>query len=125
MSSSARLERSCASPVARGYDQGVDVPTAPIAGGSLVAGYLTARVTGVRPLGGVVLAGAGAYLANRWRSQAGAGVAAGLLATYLGGFGVSHPLAKRIGAWPSVLTVAAVSAAASYALADRAAALRA
>lgn len=122
MSSSARLERSCAGPVARGYDQGMDVPTAPIAGGSLVAGYLTARVTGVRPLGGGVLAAAGAYLANRWRSQAGAGVAAGLLATYLGGFGVSHPLAKRIGAWPSVLTVAAVSAAASYALADRAAA---
>lgn len=104
-----------------GYDLRVAVPTSPIAGGSLVAGYLTARLTGVRPLGGVVLAGAGAYLTRRWREQAGSGTAAVLLATYLAGFGVSHPLAKRIGAWPAVLTVAGVSGAASYALADRAA----
>ena len=102
----------------------VSVPTAPVAGGSLIAGYLTARLTGVRPLGGVVLAGASAYLTRRWRDQAGSGAAAALLATYLVGFGASHPLAKRIGAWPSVLTVAGVSAAASYALADRAAADR-
>jgi len=38
---------------------------------------------------------------------------------YLGGFGASHPLAKKIGAWPSVLSVAAVAAGASYLLADR------
>ena len=102
----------------------VSVPTAPVAGGSLIAGYLTARLTGVRPLGGVVLAGSGAYLTYRWRASAGSGVAAVLLATYLAGFGGSHPLAKRIGAWPAVLTVAGVSGAASYALADRAAADR-
>jgi hypothetical protein len=42
-----------------------------------------------------------------------------LLGTYLGGFGASHPLAKKIGAWPSVFTVAALSAGASYVLADR------
>ena len=40
--------------------------------------------------------------------------ATGLALTYLGGFGASHPLAKKIGAWPSVLAVGAVSAAASY-----------
>jgi hypothetical protein len=38
---------------------------------------------------------------------------------FYGGFGLSHPLAKKIGAWPSVFTVAGVAAAASYALNDR------
>jgi hypothetical protein len=42
-----------------------------------------------------------------------------LVGVYLGGFGASHPLAKKIGAWPSVFTVAAVSAGASYVRADR------
>ncbi len=106
---------------ARRYDRVVSVPTAPIAGGSLIAGYLTARMTGVRPLGGVVLAGAGAYLTRRWRAQAGSGTAAALLLTYLAGFGASHPLAKRIGAWPAVFAVAGASGAASWVLADRAA----
>lgn len=95
------------------------LPTAPVAAGSLVGGYLVARETGVRPLGGVVLAAAGAWCTREWVRSAGAPVAGALLATYLGGFGASHPLAKRIGAWPSVLTVAAVSGAASWALADR------
>jgi hypothetical protein len=96
----------------------VAVPTAPIAGGSLIGGYLVARETGVRPLGGGVLAGGGAYLARRWRNEAGTGMAAALLATYLAGFGASHPLAKKIGAWPSVLAVSAVSAGASALLVD-------
>ena len=38
-----------------------------------------------------------------------------LLGTYLAAFGVSHPLAKQIGAWPSVLAVAAVTGAAAVA----------
>jgi hypothetical protein len=97
----------------------VTVPSAPIAAGSLVAGYLVARETRVRALGGLVLGAAGVYLARRWSREAGAPVAGALLATYLAGFGVSHPLAKRIGAWPSVLAVAAVSAGASNLLADR------
>jgi hypothetical protein len=95
------------------------VPTAPVAGGSLVLGYLVARETGVRPLGGVVLGTASAYLTRRWAKEAGAAAAGALLVTYLGGFGASHPLAKKIGAWPSVLTVAVVTAGASNLLADR------
>jgi hypothetical protein len=95
------------------------VPTAPIAGGSLVAGYLVARETGVRPLGGAVLAAAGAWCTRSWLRSAGPAGAAALLAVYLGGFGASHPLAKKIGAWPSVLGVAAVSGMASWAVADR------
>lgn len=97
----------------------MSVPTAPVAAGSLVGGYLVARATGVRPLGGAVLAVGGAWCTREWARRAGTPAAAALLATYLGGFGASHPLAKRVGAWPSVLAVAAVSGAASWALADR------
>jgi len=43
-----------------------------------------------------------------------------LLGGYLAAFGVSHPLAKKVGAWPSVLAVAAAASAAAYAGADRA-----
>lgn len=95
------------------------VPTAPVAAGSLVGGYLVARFTGVRPLGGLVLAGAGAWCTREWARWADAPTAATLLGIYLGGFGASHPLARHVGAWPSVLTVAAASGAASWALADR------
>ena len=57
----------------------------------------------------------------RWAGLAkrGPAVAAVLSAIYLLGFGASHPLAKKIGAWPSVLAVTAVSAGASWALVDR------
>ncbi|MBE7371340.1 hypothetical protein [Dermacoccus barathri] len=96
-----------------------DVQTAPLAALGLVGGYLTARETQIRPLGGVVLALAGGYAARTWVAKAGAAQAAALGAVYLGGFGASHPLAKKVGAWPAVLGVAAASAAASYALADR------
>lgn len=94
-------------------------PTAPVAASSLVGGYLVARTTGVRPLGGVALAAGGAWCARRWQHAAGTPTAAGLLGIYLAGFGASHPLAKRIGAWPSVLAVAGVSGAAAWLLADR------
>jgi hypothetical protein len=97
-----------------------ELPTAPVAGGSLVAGYLVARETGVRPLGGVVLVVAGGWCARAWARRAGPGTAAALLGVYAAGFAGSHPLAKRVGAWPAVLAGAGMSAAASWALADRA-----
>jgi hypothetical protein len=95
------------------------VPTAPLAAAGLIGGYVVARETHNRPLGGLVLAAAGASCARRWQRAAGTGAAAGLLGVYLGAFGASHPLAKRIGAWPSVLCVSGASAAASWLLADR------
>ena len=94
-------------------------PTAPVAAGSLVLGYVVARETGVRPLGGVVLAGAGAWCTRAWARHGGRGMAAALLGVYVAGFAGSHPLAKRVGAWPAVLSSAAVSGAASWALVDR------
>ena len=46
------------------------VSTAPVTAFGLVGGYLTARETGIRPLGGVVLAAAGLY-ARLWSRQSG------------------------------------------------------
>jgi hypothetical protein len=94
-------------------------PTAPLAAGSLIGGYLAARLTKKRPLGGVVLAAGGAVCTWQWLHRVGKLPAAGLLVTYLGAFGASHPLAKRIGAWPSVLSVAALSGGTAWVVSDR------
>ncbi|MFD4468072.1 hypothetical protein ACFWPA_07230 [Rhodococcus sp. NPDC058505] len=84
-----------------------------IAASGLVGGYAVARQTGNRPLGGAVLAAAGAVCATHWARTSGPGRTAVLLGTYVGAFGASHPLAKKIGAWPSVGVVAAGTAAAA------------
>ncbi len=96
-----------------------NVSTAPLVSLGLLGGYLTARETGIRPLGGLVLGLAGVYAGRTWLAKRGPAVTGVLSAVYVLGFGASHPLAKRIGAWPSVLTVTAASAAASWALSDR------
>ena len=98
------------------------LPTAPIVAVSLIGGYLVARETKIRPLGGVVLAAGGAICAREWSRKVGPGGAAVLTAVYLGAFGASHPLAKKIGAWPAVFTAAGVSAGAAWAVSDRRAA---
>ncbi|AEV83723.1 membrane protein [Actinoplanes sp. SE50] len=95
------------------------VPTAVITAGSLIGGWQAARRTGVRPLGGLVLAAGGVLAGREWSRRTTPAVTGALAATYLGAFGLSHPLAKKIGAWPAVLTVSAVTAAASYLVADR------
>lgn len=97
-----------------------NVPTSPLVASGLVGGYLVARETKVRPLGGVVLGVFGVAAGAIWYRKVGPARTALLASIYLGGFGASHPLAKKIGPWPSVLTVAGVSAAASHLLADRA-----
>lgn len=95
------------------------IPTAPVVAGGLVGGFAAARYTGRRELGGVVLAGAGAWCARSWLNSSGPGVMGILLGTYLAAFGSSHGLAKKIGAWPSVAVVTAVASGTTYALADR------
>ncbi|TGN72450.1 hypothetical protein E5083_29760 [Streptomyces bauhiniae] len=95
------------------------VPGAVVAATGLVGGYGVARWTKKRPLGGVVLAAAGALAAREWNARAGAPTAAALTGAYVAGFAGSHPLAKKIGAWPSVLGVAGAVALASWAFADR------
>lgn len=94
------------------------VKTAPVVAIGLLGGYVTARETGIRPLGGVVLGVAGAYAIRSWAARRGPATAAALGAVYVLGFGLSHSLAKKIGSWPAVLTVTAASAVASHLLSD-------
>jgi len=84
-----------------------------LAAGGLVGGFAVAQQTGNRPLGGAVPAAVGAVCTTSWVQGSGPARGAALLATYLGAFGASHPLAKKIGAWPSVGAVAAGTALAS------------
>ncbi|WFB08694.1 hypothetical protein LRS74_17820 [Streptomyces sp. LX-29] len=95
------------------------VPTGVVAAGGLVGGYGVARWTKRRPLGGVVLAAAGVAAARGWKERGGAGTAAALSGLYVAAFAGSHPLAKKIGAWPAVAAVAGGVALASWAAADR------
>ena len=92
--------------------------TWPVASGSLLLGFAVAQLTGIRPLGAVVLVAACAWCALRWLRTAGAARTTVLVILYAGGFAVSHLIADALGAWPSVLLVAAVVGGATYALAD-------
>jgi hypothetical protein len=84
-----------------------------VAAVGLVGGFLVARKTGRRDLGGALFAAAGAWCARDWYRASGPAAAAGLSAVYVAAMGGSHPLAKRIGAWPAVAAVTAVTVAAS------------
>jgi hypothetical protein len=95
------------------------IPTAPVAAGSLVAGFALARYSRIRPLGGIPMALAGGWCAQEWNRRRGYNTALGLSAVYLAAFVGSHPLGRRIGAWPSTLTVSALTGAAVWAVADR------
>ncbi|MBM7438879.1 hypothetical protein [Streptomyces sp. HB132] len=95
------------------------VPAAAVAAGGLVGGYGIARWTGRRPLGGVALAAAGSAAAYEWKRRAGPLAATGLTVAYVAAFAGSHPLAKKVGAWPAVFTVAGGIAAASWAVTRR------
>ena len=93
-------------------------PTAAIASGSLIGGYAVAVGTGSRPLGGVVLAAGGLYCIRIWHRRHGTPTAAALGGVGLFAFAVSHLLARAIGAWPAVLTVAAATGAIVWARSD-------
>jgi len=95
------------------------IPTAPLVAAGLVGGYLVARESGIRPLGGAVLGACGLLAARQWVRTTGPVGAAALGALYVGGFGASHPLAKKVGPWPAVLGAATTNAAASWVVSDR------
>jgi hypothetical protein len=84
-----------------------------IAAFGLAGGFLVARRTGRRELGGALFAASGAWCAREWYRASGPAAAAGLSALYLAAMGGSHPLAKRIGAWPSVAAVTAITVGAA------------
>lgn len=84
-----------------------------LAAAGLVGGFVAARYTGNRAVGGVVFAVAGGLCSREWSRASGPVMAAALSTIYTAAMGGSHPLAKKLGPWGSVLTVAAGVAAAS------------
>lgn len=94
-------------------------PTGPVAALTLVIGYLVADLTGVRALGGVVLLVGLGLCALQWRRRVGARRTVLLAGVFLALFVGSHLLARAVGAWPSVLTVAAVMWSVAFVVADR------
>ena len=93
-------------------------PTAPVAAGTLIVGYAVAASTGSRPLGGVVLLIGGVWCIQAWMRRHGARTAATLAGVGFAALVLSHVLALAIGAWPSVLLVAAAMALAAWRRAD-------
>lgn len=89
------------------------VPSSAVAAAGLTGGFLAGRWTGRRDLAGALFAAAGAWCARDWYRTSGLPASVGLSALYAAAMGGSHPLAKRIGPWPSVLAVTAVTAAAA------------
>ncbi|OZC48406.1 hypothetical protein CH267_26220 [Rhodococcus sp. 06-621-2] len=90
--------------------------TSALAAAGLLGGFAVAQQTENRQLGGAVLAAVGVASTASWNAAAGPKVAGALLTTYLVGFGASHPLAKKIGAWSAVSVAAGATAAASLVL---------
>lgn len=95
------------------------VPTSVLAGGGLVGGFALAQATKKRELGGAVFLAATAAAVPRWRRTIGAAGAAALSGLSIAAMGASHPLAKKIGPWPSVAVVSGTVAATAWALSDR------
>jgi hypothetical protein len=95
------------------------LPTAPVVAAGLIGGYASARHGGRDDLATGVFIGAGAWCVGTWRRRSGHAVSNALLGCYLAAFYVSHPLAKKIGGWPSVLAVTAVAAGVTVRVADR------
>lgn len=100
-----------------GRVQRIVVPVLTTSG--LVGGFAVARATGVRWAGGVVLAAVGATACALVARHGGGWRAAAVTGTYAVAFGGSHPLAKRLGAWPAVAAVAAATAVPAVLLAER------
>lgn len=96
-----------------------DVNSALVAASGILGGYITARESGIRSLGTVPLVAGAVWAGRTWLAKGGPLTAGALGALYLGAFGVSHPLAKKIGTWPSVFAVTGAVALASYLAVDR------
>jgi hypothetical protein len=94
-------------------------PTWLIAPLSLIVGFGVADVTGVRPLGGIVLFLAALWCGLEWRRERGLPVALALVVVYLLAFGLSHPLGNEVGSWPSVFAVSLVVGAIVWATTTR------
>lgn len=92
------------------------IPSSLLTSAGLIGGFAAARASGNRAAGGAVLAALGAATFAAAQRNAGTGRAIALTIGYLAAFGLSHPLAKKLGAWPSVFTVAGATAVAAQML---------
>lgn len=85
----------------------------------MLGSYVIASRIGSRSGSLVAMIGPLGWCAATWRRDHGTPVATVLTGVYLGAFALSHPVARRVGAWPSVLGATAVTGAATHAVADR------
>lgn len=72
------------------------VSTATTVALGLIGGWVTAKETGIRPLGGVILGAAGIWAGRSWLDKTNPATTATLSALYLGAFGASHPSLRRL-----------------------------
>lgn len=76
----------------------------------LIGGFAVAQRTGHRHWGGIVAATAGLTAMEICRRRRGLGRAVSLGSVYAAALAGSHPLAKKMGAWPAVLSMTAGTA---------------
>lgn len=79
----------------------------------LIGGFALAQTTKRGLVGGAVFVTAGGLSVRGWSRSAGPVPAAALGTVYTLAMGGSHPLAKQVGPWPSVLLVTAGTVLAS------------
>lgn len=93
-------------------------PTSLLAAATLLLGFAVAELTGTRAAGGIVLLAGGLLCGLRWRVLLGLPRALALVAVFLIGFALAHPLGNAIGSWPAVILVAAVVGGIAWRVAD-------
>ena len=94
------------------------VPTAPVAAASFLAGWGVVAASGSRTAGGLVLAAGGLWCIAAWRRRVGTRTAVALGGAGVAGFVLSHVLGLVIGPWPSVIVVAIAAGALAWIYAD-------
>ncbi|QGK69459.1 hypothetical protein GIY23_07940 [Allosaccharopolyspora coralli] len=95
------------------------IPISLITGAGLIGGFAVTRVFRHQHLSGLVAGSVGLAATESARRRAGNAAAVVVGGSYGLALFVSHPLARKLGAWPSVCTVAAAAAVTAYTVADR------
>ena len=88
-------------------------PPSAVAAAGLIGGFAAARYSHRRSAGGALFGLAWVWCSRSWWRATGPAPAGALGVLYPAAMGVSHPLARRIGAWPAVGVVTALVVAAS------------
>ena len=96
------------------------IPTSVMAAVGLIGGFAVTKLAHHRRPGGLVAGSIGLLAVETSRRRAGTAAALAVGGSYVTALAVSHPLAKKLGAWPSVFTVAAAAATTAHLVADRA-----